>query len=137
MPSYRSEVIGPPPFSARSSEYQIETLRDHLPQRWRSGARDSVESIVGMLAQARDHHLYRKVGSESWADYCTTFLLCRPEAMDALIEGVRILKGQSPEPEAEATRILSWGEAHADAVVAAVMSRKSAKALPGDGAVPF
>lgn len=136
MPSCRSDTFGSPPFSTRSNEYQIETLRDRLPQRWKSGKRDLVGSIFGMLGEARDHHLYRKVGAESWADYCTAFLLCPPEAMDTLIEGVRILKGRSPEPEAEAARILSMGEAYADAVVAAVMAAKT-PSLPGDGAVPF
>jgi hypothetical protein len=37
------------------------------------------------------------VGAESWADYCDSFLMSPPEAMDELIEGIRILVGQNPE----------------------------------------
>jgi hypothetical protein len=96
LAGYLSEIFHPPSFSEQSDAHHIETLRDWIPQRWRHGERDSVESVVGILGEARDHALYRKVGAESWEDYCASFLSSPAAAMDELIEGVRILKGQLP-----------------------------------------
>lgn len=73
-------------------------LRVNIPKRWNNGQRDSVESVGGMLGDARDHKLYEKVGCVSWQDYCSTFLGVPSEAMDELIEGVRIIqRGSGPQ----------------------------------------
>jgi hypothetical protein len=96
MSRYRSEVISPPSFHEMDDAFHVATLRDRLPRRWKNGERDSVESVGQTLGEARDHHLYKKVGAKDWADYCATFLAAPPEAIDELIEGVRILTGRDP-----------------------------------------
>jgi len=39
-------------------------------------------------------HIYRKVGCETWEQYCAEYLRAPHSAFDELIEGVRILKGR-------------------------------------------
>lgn len=101
MAGYLSQVIRPPRFFESPDDHHIETLRDHVPYRWRNGQRDSVESIGEILGEAREHQLYRKVGCESWAEYCSAYLNAPAEAMDELIEGVRILQRESAGPISE------------------------------------
>jgi hypothetical protein len=79
------------PFLERCDEAQIDELEDCLPRRWK-GERSSLESIGEILGETRDHHLYRKVGSETWSDYCRKFLGVPSEAMDKLIECGRIMR---------------------------------------------
>jgi hypothetical protein len=102
MAGYLSEVIRPPKFYERSDESHIETLRDWIPRRWKNGDRDSIESIGEILGEAKQYELWRKIGCESWEDYCSAFLNARSDAMDELIEGVRILQGQGPISEDQA-----------------------------------
>ena len=96
MTRYRSEVIGPPQFWEQPDKHQVKTLKEIIPYKWQYGEKDSVESLGEILGQTRDHHLYRKVGSESWEAYCCDFLSSPAAAFDELIEGVRILKGRDP-----------------------------------------
>src|SRR5690348_8211375 len=92
MGAYRSQVVRPPRFFEEADHHQIETLRDRVPYGWNNGQRDSVESIGEILGETKKHELYRKVGCESWADYCSTFLRESSEGMDELIKGVQILQ---------------------------------------------
>jgi hypothetical protein len=92
-----SEVLRAARFLDAPEDFLIEMLRVNIPKRWKNGQRDSVESVGGMLGDARDHKLYEKVGCVTWQDYCSTFLGVPSQAMDELIEGVRIIqRGSGP-----------------------------------------
>src|SRR4051794_6820125 len=92
MLSHRSEVLRAARFLDAPEDFLVEMLRINIPKRWNNGQRDSVDSVGGMLGDARDHKLYEKLGCASWQDYCSTFLGVPAEAMDKLIECVRMFR---------------------------------------------
>lgn len=127
--AYLSEVIRPPSFHEMREGAQIDALREWVPERWQNGDRDSIASIMMTLGDARDYHLYRKVGTESWAEYCERFLSSSTEAIDILIQGVRILQGLLPP----GTPISEDAAADVGRKAAAEKARQDAEAIKAGG----
>lgn len=102
---YTTEVFQPPTFDRMDDAHQVKTLTEDFPYRWRHGQRDSVESLATVLAYARERHLYRKCGCQTWDEFCQHYYDGVAAGFDDLIDGVRILQRENwrgPMSEADA-----------------------------------
>jgi hypothetical protein len=90
--------IRPPTLDALSDAFQIQAMTGDIPSRWRKG-RDSIAFLGIYLMAVRDHALYRKLGFQTWDEYCIKFLKDPAEAFDSLIDSACVLRCVRRKPD--------------------------------------